>query len=99
MIELAYPQHLDSGTAAEMVTPQVRTSASNSWGLGIAIYHGPSADWLWHSGDNLDFHALMVMCPQTGDGVVVLTNGQAGGVVNYNVARRAMDVDFTWSSR
>lgn len=98
MIELADPQHLDSGTAAEMVTPQVRTSASNSWGLGFGIYRGPDADWLWHSGDNLDFHSLMVMCPQTGDGVVVLTNGQAGGIVNYDVARRAMDVDFTWSS-
>jgi hypothetical protein len=81
------------------VTPQVGTRASKSWGLGIAIYHGPIHDWLWHSGDDLDFRALMVMCPDTGDAVVVLTNGQAGQMVNYEVARRAMGVDFTWSSR
>jgi len=99
MIELSDPQHLEPGTAAEMATPQVRTSASNSWGLGIAIYHGPTGDWLWHAGDDSDFHALMVMSPDTGDGVVVLTNGQAGQMVNYDVARRAMGVDFSWSSR
>jgi len=99
MIELAQPQHLDPGTAAEMSTPQVRTSDSNSWGLGVAIYHEPSGDWLWHAGDDRDFHALMVMCPRTGDGVVVLANGQSGLPVHYDIARRAMGVDFTWSSR
>ncbi len=97
MIELREPEHLDPELAAEMLRPQVDTSASNSWGLGIAVYRAPGGDWLWHAGDNLDFHALMVMQRDTGDGVVVLTNGQAGGLVVYDVARRAMDVDFTWS--
>lgn len=40
----------------------------------------------------------MVMCPATGDGVVVLTNAQSGFLVASNVARRAMDVDFYWVS-
>ncbi|MEE4275619.1 MAG: serine hydrolase domain-containing protein [Thermoleophilia bacterium] len=97
MIELAEPAHLDAGTAAEMVRPQVRTSGSNSWGLGVGVYHAADGDWLWHAGDDLDFHALMVMRPGTGDGVVVLVNGQAGQSVVYDVARRAMGVEFTWS--
>lgn len=99
MIEVSNPTHLTPATAAEISTPQVRTSESNSWGLGIAIYHGPACDWLWHTGDDLDFHVLMVMCPRTGDGVVVLTNGQTGQFVTQDIARRAMGVDFTWSSR
>ncbi|MDH4077903.1 MAG: beta-lactamase family protein, partial [Acidimicrobiia bacterium] len=97
MIELSNPQHLDPAIAAEVVTPQIATSASNSWGLGIAIYQGPECDWLWHAGDDLDFHALMAICPQTGDGVVVLTNGQTGQFVTQDIAGRAMGVEFTWS--
>jgi len=85
-------------TAAEMVTPQVETSDTNSEGLGIGIYHGPDHDWLWHSGDNPDFHALMVICPETGDGVVVLTNGQNGFMLTSQIARRAMGVEFSWGS-
>jgi len=99
MIELSNPQHSSPDTAAEMLTPQVGTSAANSWGLGIAVYDGPDCDWLWHAGDGLDFHALMVMCPLTGDGVVVLTNGQSGQFVTQDIARRAMGVDFAWSRR
>jgi len=97
MIELSRPEHLRSDLAAQMVTPQVETSPSNSWGLGIAVYHAPGCDWLWHAGDDLDFHALMVMCPQTGDGVVVLTNGSNGQFVTRDIARRAMGVDVAWS--
>jgi CubicO group peptidase (beta-lactamase class C family) len=99
MIELADPEHLEGGTAAEVSTPQCRTSPTNSWGLGIGIYHAPEGDWLWHSGDNQDFHSLMVMQPKTGSGVVVLANGQAAPPVVLDVARRAMGVDFAWSSR
>jgi CubicO group peptidase (beta-lactamase class C family) len=99
MIELGGREHENPETAAEMTTPQCATSATNSWGLGIAVYHAPDGDWLWHSGDNQDFHALMVMHPDSGRGVVVLTNGQAAPPVIVDVARRAMGVDFVWSSR
>ncbi len=99
MIELSNPQHLSPATANQMLTPQVDTSDANAWGLGIAIHHGPECDWLWHGGDAADFHALMVMCPQSGDGVVVLTNGESGLFVTQDIARRAMEVDFTWSRR
>jgi CubicO group peptidase (beta-lactamase class C family) len=99
LIELSNPQHLSSAAVDEMLKPQVSTSASNSWGLGIALYHGPSCDWYWHTGDGQDFHTLMVMCPQTGNGVVVLTNGQNGLFVTQDIAQRAMGVDFTWSRR
>jgi CubicO group peptidase (beta-lactamase class C family) len=98
MIEVSDPEHLEPETAAEVSTPQCRTSPTNSWGLGIGIYHTPEGDWLWHSGDNQDFHSLMVMQPETGRGVVVLANGQAAPPVVVDVARRAMGVDFAWSS-
>jgi CubicO group peptidase (beta-lactamase class C family) len=98
LIEVADPEHLELDTAAEMVRPQVETGDSNSEGLGIGIYHGPDHDWLWHTGANPGFVSLMVMCPATGDGVVVLTNAQSGFLVTNNVARRAMGVEFNWVS-
>ena len=99
MIELSNPQHLSPATASQMLTPQIDTSDANAWGLGIAIYQGPECNWLWHAGSDADFHAFMAMCPKTGDGVVVLTNGESGQFVTQDIARRAMEADFTWSRR
>jgi CubicO group peptidase (beta-lactamase class C family) len=99
MIEVADPEHLDPRVAAEMVTPQVEVDGSNSYGLGLFICSGSDNYWLWHSGDNTDFQALMVMCPATGDGVVVLANGQHGAELNGAVARRALGVSFVWGGK
>jgi CubicO group peptidase (beta-lactamase class C family) len=99
MIEVADPKHLDPRTAAEMVTPQVEVDSSNSYGLGLFICRGSDNYWLWHSGDNTAFQALMVMCPVTGDGVVVLANGQHGSELNGAVARRALGVNFVWGRK
>jgi CubicO group peptidase (beta-lactamase class C family) len=94
MVELASPEHLAPGTAAELVRPQVEISDTDAYGLGIAIYHASGNDWLWHSGDNQAFQSLMAICPATGDGVVLLANGQNGSVLNGRIVRRALGIDF-----
>jgi CubicO group peptidase (beta-lactamase class C family) len=97
LIEISDPQLLDPDLGAQMCIPQARVNADNSWGLGIGIQHSPSGDSLWHTGDNPDFNSLMVIYPDQGLGVVVLTNGERGMPVAYDVAQRALGGKAEWS--
>lgn len=96
LIEISDPQLLDPDLGAQMCIPQARVNTDNSWGLGIGIQHSPSGDSLWHTGNNPDFNSLMVMYPDQGIGVVVLTNGEHGMPVAYDVAQRALGGKAEW---
>ena len=53
-----------------------------AYGLGYSIRHrekGPSL--CGHTGANTGWHALLQIIPETGDGLVVLTNGENGWAV------------------
>jgi CubicO group peptidase (beta-lactamase class C family) len=78
LIELGNPQSAPADLVDQMRTPQICVNDHNSWGLGIGIQHSSQGDSLWHGGDNRDFHSLMVIYPDQGLGVVVLTNGEGG---------------------
>ena len=110
LIELSDPQHLSSELAAQLQTPQVRLSGDLSWGLGAGIQHSPHGDALWQWGQHIDFQSVMVIYPEFGFGVVVLTNGD---LLNPDVAlkvahralggriepiRRATHLDFNYSA-
>ena len=99
LIELSDPRYMKEDLATEMCSPQVTVNADNSWGLGLGIQHSRWGDALWHGGDNPDFHSLMVVYPEQGTGVVVLTNGQRGHAVAYDVAQRALGGKAEWRSR
>jgi CubicO group peptidase (beta-lactamase class C family) len=98
LIELSDPWFLTVDLATQMCRPQVTVNADNSWGLGIGIQHSHAGDAVWHGGDNADFHSMMVMYPAQGIGVVVLTNGDQGQAVAYDVAQRALGGKAEWSS-
>jgi CubicO group peptidase (beta-lactamase class C family) len=110
LIELSDPQHLSSKLAAQVQTPQVRLSGDLSWGLGAGIQHSPHGDALWQWGQHIDFQSVMVIYPEFGFGVVVLTNKD---LLNPDVAlevahralggqiepiRRATHLDFNYSA-
>jgi CubicO group peptidase (beta-lactamase class C family) len=94
LLELTSPQHLDPALVAEMTSPQVQSDKNQSWGLGIGLLHTSQGTVLWHSGDNLDFHALMAIDQEQKNGVVLLTNGQNGGALVNQIATRALGIDF-----
>jgi CubicO group peptidase (beta-lactamase class C family) len=96
LIEIGDPHVLDPALGALMRAPQVQVNADNSWGLGIGVQHSLAGDSLWHTGDNPDVKDLMVMYPEHGLGVVVLTNGEGGMPVAYDVARRALGGKSAW---
>jgi len=99
MLELASPQHLDPTLMRKMASPQVNINGYKSWGLGIGILQSSQGNALWHGGDNMDFHALMVIIPEVVDpdqinGVVLLTNGQRGGTLVDGIATYLLGIDF-----
>jgi CubicO group peptidase (beta-lactamase class C family) len=74
LIELADPQHLSNGLAAEMQSSQMALSHDLSWGLGPGIQHSVEGDALWQWGQAPDFQSVMIVYPERGAGVVVVTN-------------------------
>jgi len=61
-----------------------------SWGLGPGIQHGQHGDALWQYGQTFGFRSVMVIYPEYGMGVVVLTNSDHGLPVAFDVAQRAL---------
>jgi CubicO group peptidase (beta-lactamase class C family) len=90
LLELTTPQHLDSALMAEMTSSQVQSEKYQSWGLGIGINHTPQGNLLFHSGNNMDFKALMVINQEQKNGVVILTNGQNGTGLASEIADYAL---------
>lgn len=63
---------LSQATAKEMLTPGL-----GRYGLGLMIGGSPERPYFWHPGVNIGFASLMV-CYETGDGAVIMTNGMRG---------------------
>lgn len=90
LIELADPQYLSQDTAEQIRTPQVSAGRDMSWGLGPGISHGVQGDALWQNGQTFGYRSLMVIYPEHGVGVVVLTNSDGGFPVAFDVGQRAL---------
>ena len=99
LLELANPQHLDRGLAAELRRPQVSVSENCAHGLGMGLCHGSTSGYIWHGGDNTDFHSIMAISADVDAGVVVLTNGQRGALVAREVASLALGEPSDWRFR
>jgi CubicO group peptidase (beta-lactamase class C family) len=76
--------------------PQVRVNADISWGLGIGIQHSDQGDSLWHWGANTGYKSLIVMYPDHGLGIVVLTNSDRGLPVARDIAQRVLGGKAVW---
>jgi Beta-lactamase len=70
--------------------------ARSGWGLGIGIErHGRGRD-LWHWGSSPGAKSIMILCPETGDGVVVLTNGSEGSAPMRSIAAKVIGREGCW---
>jgi CubicO group peptidase (beta-lactamase class C family) len=91
LIELANPQHLNVDLAAELQKPQVRLAEDLAWGLGPGIQSSQEGDALWQWGQHVDFQSIMIIYPEHGLGVVVLTNNDLlNPDVAIEIAHRAL---------
>jgi CubicO group peptidase (beta-lactamase class C family) len=91
LIEISNPRFLDEETAQQLQTPQVPLDRELSWGLGPGIQHSQQGDALWQWGQHIDFQSVMIIYPDQGFGVVVLTNSDLlNPDVAINIAHRAI---------
>jgi CubicO group peptidase (beta-lactamase class C family) len=64
---------VSSATAREMFTRQ-----TGNWGLGFELQGEGQALRFRHAGDNPGYKAVIIAYPETGQGAVILTNGDRG---------------------
>ena len=96
MIELSDPQHLAENIADEMTSPQIAVNPDLSWGLGIGIQHSEQGDSLWHTGVHFDFNTLVVIYPESGNGVIILANTNADQAALRDIAQLALGGKADW---
>ena len=65
---------IDASLAAQMLTPELR-----DWGLGISIQRQGAARYFTHTGWNRGYRSLLIGFVETGQGVVIMTNGDSRG--------------------
>ncbi|MGI8547906.1 MAG: serine hydrolase domain-containing protein [Gemmatimonadaceae bacterium] len=81
---------LSTPLAHEMLTPQ-----TGDYGLGVAVAGAGRTLHFSHSGANEGFRAYYVGFPATGQGVVVMTNSDAGGEL-YQEIVRGIAIEYGW---
>ena len=96
MIELSHPRHLPEDIIAQMTAPQIAVNPDLSWGLGIGIQHSQQGDSLWHTGVHFDFNTLVVIYPESGNGIVILANTNADQAALRDIAQLALGGKADW---
>jgi CubicO group peptidase (beta-lactamase class C family) len=91
LIELSDPKFLSHEISDQLGTPQVGLQRDLAWGLGPGIQHSSQGDALWQWGQAPDYQSVMIIYPELGEGVVVLTNSDMlNPDVAINIAHRAL---------
>jgi CubicO group peptidase (beta-lactamase class C family) len=87
---------LDHSAATRLLTPIDGTS----YGLGTVVRFSDGINWFGHSGETLGYRSHSVFGLESGAGLVIMTNGEAGNdlimdlLVNFDVNLRVW-IDLT----
>ncbi len=74
--------------------PQVSISAEASYGLGWIVTNYEGLSMIQHNGNTLGFTSDLSFLPDTGLGIVVLTNARASNSFNSLIRTRLFDLVF-----
>lgn len=85
-----YPQWLSAQASKSMLTP-----VSNEYGLGFELDHAGTVPAFHHSGSTIGYKALLFAYTQTGQGVVILTNGD-GAWPLIEELMRSIAAEYGW---
>lgn len=79
-------------TLRAMLTPHhAGDEGFRNWGLGFGLQGTGDAFRFGHGGSNEGFRAQWTVLPQRGQGVVVMTNGDRGGLLATEIIRAVAD--------
>jgi len=108
-LELLRPQVIGTKARDMLFEPRIEAGRGIAWGAGIGIDRSIEPTTWWHWGSNPGFQSLLVLEPERGDGIVILTNtgggldnltGDLGGYnLSKKMARQALGVRGTWDLR
>jgi CubicO group peptidase (beta-lactamase class C family) len=91
-------QHSLQGSSNRVIskwmTQQLLTGGLNGWGLGLHIGHGRQQAFFEHGGANEGYRCDLVAY-DTGDGAVIMTNGDNGGELTQEL-RRTIAHEYGW---
>jgi len=93
-VQKAYVGHskiLSSALAREMLAYQ----SDEIYGLGVALAQRDHPKRLWHSGANGNYMSLFEAYAETGQGLVIMTNGE-GGLRLIGEIQRAVAQEYSW---
>jgi CubicO group peptidase (beta-lactamase class C family) len=85
----------DNGVISAAMTRTMLTTVMGDYALGLQIRDGDKA--FEHSGSNMGFRATMVGSTGSGDGAVILTNGDQGGELAAGLLR-AIAHEYKWAT-
>lgn len=77
---------------AETWRPQTRVTDDLSYGLGWFIEDYQGVELIWHDGDVLGSKSLIMLIPEAGVGLVVLTNRMISTGFSYTVRYRLVEM-------
>jgi CubicO group peptidase (beta-lactamase class C family) len=93
-VQKAYAGHsklLSSALAHQMLAYQ----SDEIYGLGVALAQRGHPQRFWHSGANGDYKCLFEAFAETGQGLVIMTNGD-GGLRLIGEIQRAVAQEYDW---
>ena len=77
------------------MTRQMLTPGIGHWGLGLAIGGADADPYFSHGGANEGFRNIFLAYEKNGDGAVVMTSGDAGGLLGDEVMH-SIAVEYGW---
>ncbi len=85
----------DGGMLAQLTASTVVADAGVGveWGLGWGIERVQDDIHIWHWGNNTGYRAFVIASLRTGDGFVMLTNGENGLALAEPVSRKILGVE------
>jgi len=96
LLEIA---HERAGTSSRVLSQpmvtQMLTVQKAPLGLGVFLGGSGRSFHFGHGGDNEGFHADMIMYPETGQGAVIMTNGDGGPALIPEILNALAD-EYRW---
>ncbi len=84
-----------SSTLSQSTAKQMLTVQKGSYGLGLSLVRSGHAARFGHGGSNAGFQCQMTAYAETGQGAVVMTNGDQGGRLAQEILR-AIATEYAW---
>ncbi len=77
------------------MTQRMLTSQGDEWGLGIMLEGNDDAQRFMHQGANQGYRCIIIAYKDSGQGAVVMTNGDSGGSLMQEIVRAIADA-YQW---